>query len=89
MSCLPCHGPQGKGDGPASISLERNGARIRPGNLSDPRMWQQPDGALFWKITEGNTPMPAFGETLSEDQRWEIIDFVRTLAPPAVAATSK
>lgn len=75
-ACLPCHGPLGKGDGPAAASLER-----KPGNLSDPRMWQQTDGAIFWKISEGNSPMPAFQEAYSEAQRWDIVNYVRTLAP--------
>lgn len=85
-ACLPCHGPAGKGDGPAAVSLERNGAKIRPGNLSDPKMWQQADGAIFWKISEGNSPMPAFGEALTEEQRWQIINYVRTLAPRTMAS---
>jgi mono/diheme cytochrome c family protein len=78
---MPCHGPAGKGDGPAAATLERNGVRIRPGNLSDPKMWQQSDGAIFWKISEGKTPMPAWSQTLSEKQRWQIVNYVRTLAP--------
>ncbi len=74
--CLPCHGPSGRGDGPAAASLER-----KPGNLSDPKMWQQTDGAIFWKISEGNSPMPAFQEAFSDAQRWDIVNYVRTLAP--------
>ena len=79
--CMPCHGPAGKGDGSAAALLERNGAPIRPGNLSDPKLWQQSDGTLFWKISEGKTPMPAFQEAFSEEQRWQIVTYVRTLAP--------
>ena len=79
--CLPCHGPTGRGDGPAAISLDRNGVKVRPGNLSNPKMWQQSDGALFWKISEGKTPMPAFQEAFTEEQRWQIINYIRTLAP--------
>jgi len=79
--CLPCHGPTGRGDGPAAALLERNGKQIRPGNLSDPKLWQQSDGTIFWKISEGRTPMPAFQEAFSEEQRWQIVIYVRTLAP--------
>ena len=75
-ACLPCHGPSGRGDGPAAAALER-----KPGNLSEARMWQQADGAIFWKISEGNSPMPSFQETFSEAQRWDIVNYVRTLAP--------
>lgn len=81
MGCAPCHGPLGKGDGPAGSTLERNGVKIHPGNLSDPKMWEQTDGGIFWKLTEGRTPMPAWGETLSEEQRWTVINYIRTLAP--------
>ena len=79
--CLPCHGPSGKGDGPAAATLERNGVPIRPGNLSNAKLWEQTDGALFWKMSEGRSPMPAFQETFSETQRWQIVNYVRTLAP--------
>jgi mono/diheme cytochrome c family protein len=82
MACLPCHGPTGRGDGPAAATLERNGARVRPGNLSLPQMWQQSDGELFWKISEGRTPMPTWKDSLNEEQRWLIVNYVRTLAPP-------
>ena len=88
-ACLTCHGPTGKGDGPVAATLERNGTPVRPGNLSDPKLWQQSDGTLFWKISEGRTPMPAFQEALSEEQRWQIIIYVRTLAPKGETKTSK
>jgi mono/diheme cytochrome c family protein len=75
--CLSCHGPEGKGDGPNAANLEK-----RPGNLSDgERMGAQTDGALFWKITEGRKPMPTFEKLLTEEERWKVINFVRTLAP--------
>ena len=79
--CLPCHGAAGKGDGTAAALLERNGVPIRPGNLSDPKLWQQSDGTIFWKISEGRTPMPAFQEAFTEEQRWQIVNYVHTLAP--------
>ena len=83
VGCLPCHGPSGRGDGPAAASLER-----KPGNLSDPKMWQQSDGAIFWKMSEGNAPMPAFQEAFSEAQRWDIVNYVRTLAPKETNSTA-
>lgn len=74
--CLSCHGTTGKGDGPASKALEKN-----PGDLSKASMWEQTDGALFWKLTEGRKPMPSFEKNLSEEQRWQVINYTRTLAP--------
>ncbi len=74
--CLSCHGNAGKGDGPAAKDLEKN-----PGDLSKASMWDQTDGALFWKLTEGKKPMPSFEKNLSEEQRWQVINYIRTLAP--------
>jgi mono/diheme cytochrome c family protein len=80
--CLSCHGAKGLGDGPKAADLERH-----PGNLALPAMWDESDGALFWKISEGNAPMPATKTLLSEDERWHVINYVRTLAPPESVPT--
>jgi mono/diheme cytochrome c family protein len=74
--CNACHGPGGKGDGAAAASLEKP-----PGDLSKPTMWDQTDGALYYKITEGRKPMPSFEKLLTDEQRWQVINYVRTLAP--------
>ena len=83
QACLPCHGATGKGDGPSSATLERNGTRIRPGNLTAPKIRQETDGELFWKISEGNSPMPTWSQTLTEEQRWLVVNYIRTLGPGA------
>ena len=49
-------------------------------DLSDPKMWKQSDGSMFYKITEGREPMPP-AENLDEEQRWHLVNYVRTLAP--------
>ena len=74
--CYSCHGTTGKGDGPAAKDL-----KVSPGNLSDPKLWKQTDGALFWKISTGKKPMPSMEKTWTETQRWNCINYVRTLAP--------
>lgn len=74
--CLSCHGTTGKGDGPAAKDLKKS-----PGDLSNPKMWEQTDGALFWKITTGRTPMASYEKLLTEEQRWNVINYSRTLAP--------
>ena len=73
--CLSCHGPTGKGDGPQAHDLNP-----KPRDLSDPAIQGQTDGSMFWKITEGKKPMPTFANLISEDDRWNVINFVRTLA---------
>src|SRR5271165_6683707 len=38
----------------------------------------QSDGELFRKITEGRNQMPSFATTLSERQRWDVVNYLRT-----------
>ena len=73
--CLDCHGARGRGDGPSARDLD-----AIPPDLSDPAMWRQSDGALFYKITHGREPMPST-EEMSEEQRWHLVNYTRTLAP--------
>ena len=74
-NCLACHGAAGKGDGPASKDL-----KVKPKDLGDDVVVKQSDGALFWKLTEGRPPMPATDKTLTETERWQIINYIRTFA---------
>jgi mono/diheme cytochrome c family protein len=74
--CADCHGLKGRGDGPASIDLDP-----KPGDLSKPALREQPDGVLFWKISEGKKPMPPYKTKLTEEQRWQLINYLRTLGP--------
>jgi mono/diheme cytochrome c family protein len=73
-TCLMCHGKSGDADGPAVIELN-----IHPAKLSDPKLATESDGSLFWKITTGKKPMPAFGKRFSETDRWNLVNYVRTL----------
>lgn len=75
QQCVACHGTTGKGDGPAAIAL-----KTKPGDLSDPKMWQQTDGALFWKVSEGRESMPVYKKILSDAQRWNVVNYTRTFA---------
>ena len=71
--CLTCHGPSGRGDGPQAKDLEKN-----PGNLT--KLQGQSDGALFWKVSEGKKPMPTFSSKLTEQQRWDVVNYIQTLS---------
>ena len=72
--CVNCHGKTGLGDGPDATDLG-----IHPAKFSDPRMREESDGALFWKITHGKKPMPAYESRLSPTERWNVINYLRTL----------
>ncbi len=79
QQCAACHGPQGKGDGPAAKDLP---AKVR--DLADPLVADDTDGAIFWKLTEGRQPMPSYEKLMSEEERWNVINYLRllTLAEP-------
>ena len=74
-TCAMCHGKTGDADGPAVIELN-----IHPAKLSDPQLATESDGSLFWKITTGKKPMPAYGKRISETDRWNLVNYVRTLS---------
>jgi mono/diheme cytochrome c family protein len=74
-TCATCHGKAGDADGPAVIELN-----IHPAKLSDPKIATESDGSLFWKITTGKKPMPAYGKRLSETDRWNLVNYIRTLS---------
>jgi mono/diheme cytochrome c family protein len=75
QTCELCHGPKGHGDGPMSTSLTP-----KPADLASEHVQSQTDGALFWKIYSGRGMMPSTQSTLSDEQRWAVIDYIRTLA---------
>jgi len=72
--CVECHGKTGNGDGPDAAELG-----IHPAKLSNPAIQQQTDGELFWKITVGKKPMPKYGTRLSATDRWNVVNYLRTL----------
>ena len=77
-NCLACHGPTGKGDGPAGLTLNP-----RPADLSIHAVpGVHTDGQLFDWISNGfpNSAMPAFGAKLSDTDRWNLVNYIRTLA---------
>lgn len=73
--CIGCHGKAGNGDGPDAADLG-----IHPAKLSDPATRAQTDGELFWKVTVGKKPMPSYRSRLSPTDRWNVINYLRTLA---------
>ncbi len=74
LYCVACHGVKGKGDGIAAPGLSR-----RPADHTSDFVQKQTDGAIFWIITEGNNPMPTYKTTLTETQRWQVVNYIRTL----------
>lgn len=73
-NCSFCHGEQGKGDGPVGEVYVP-----RPANLTIARIRALTDGAIYERITNGFSTMPAFRKRLAPDERWTIIAYVRQL----------
>jgi mono/diheme cytochrome c family protein len=72
--CRPCHGPEGKGNGPLS-DPSRPAADLTAGLKAD----LLPDGVLFYKVWNGRRPMPAFKSELSRDDVWAVVEHIKTL----------
>lgn len=73
--CKSCHGAKGKGDGTKAEKID-----ISCGDFASAEAAKQTDGELFWKTTEGRKPMPSYKEKLSDNERWAVINYIRSLA---------
>jgi len=72
--CQSCHGKSGKGDGPKAAQL-----KTQPEDLGKGEIQKQPDGAFFYKTSEGREDMPSFKKKIADQEDiWAIINFVRT-----------
>ena len=78
-NCGFCHGDTGAGN-KATISSGR--LRRKPADLTNKeRMTAMTDGEVFWKISKGiQGIMPAGEKRMSEEERWHVVNYVRTLA---------
>lgn len=88
--CRSCHGEKGDGRGEKAAELS-----VAPGDFTDAQaMRRRTDGELYWQITRGRLPMPAFEDKLSDLERWQLVDYIRTFAdispasPPSGSLTS-
>jgi mono/diheme cytochrome c family protein len=80
INCVQCHGPNGEGNGIIGGALVN-----QPANLTSDAVQSKADGALFLTISngikgaEGQIHMPALNENLTVRDRWDVVNFVRTL----------
>lgn len=71
--CMPCHGPEGAGDGPVNAKL-----LIAPSVLTQ-RAQDLTDGYLYSMVRHGRGIMPAYGEGIRGENRWHVVNYVRQL----------
>lgn len=79
--CLVCHGPQGKGDGP--ISSAAGGPFFGVRSLVNDTIARRSDGYLYGVLVNGRVMgrglMPMYGDKVRGADRWDLVNYVRTL----------
>lgn len=71
--CKSCHGDPGKNNALPLVPP--------PPDVTSEKMLANSEGALHFKITTGRVAMPAFENTLTDDQRWKIVNFLKSYDP--------
>lgn len=75
INCQMCHGQAGEGTGPIAPFLAN-----RPANLTSEVVQSKSDGSMFLTITNGiEGKMPPLNENLLVSERWDVVNFLRTL----------
>jgi cytochrome c oxidase cbb3-type subunit 2 len=84
IGCPACHGEIGRGDGPSALTLTDDWSHpIRPADLT--KRWTFRGGPtredIYRTFTTGvnGTPMPSFAESLSDAERWQLVDYIASL----------
>lgn len=87
VECDKCHGKAGRGDGPSAMELKEDWTQgpIRPADWTAPwrfRGGNRPED-IFRTVRTGlnGTPMPTFAEDLTVEETWDVVNYVRSLAP--------
>jgi len=79
--CLVCHGETGRGDGP--ISSAAGGPFFGVRSVVTDTVARRPDGYLYGVIanaqTMGRALMPRYGDKVRGPDRWDLVNYVRTL----------
>jgi len=76
INCKQCHGDSGQGDGPIAAFLVNK----KPANLTSDAVQSKSDGALFLTVSNGVPgAMPALNENLTVRDRWDVVNYLRTL----------
>lgn len=77
-NCAACHGLNGGGQGPSAQGITTFPRQLWAWSKSD----SSSDGYLYWFITNGRNEMPPWGLVLSENERWDLINYIKSLKRP-------
>jgi cytochrome c oxidase cbb3-type subunit 2 len=74
--CLTCHGCAGNGLGSYAGTLT-----VTPADFKQEPFRSMPEDQWFWHVSEGvqGTVMPPWKESLTEEERWKVIRYVRDI----------
>ena len=76
INCQMCHGLTGQGNGQIAPFL----INFKPANLTAEVVQSKSDGSIFLTISNGlEGRMPALNENLTVSERWDVVNYVRTL----------
>ena len=79
LNCVMCHGETGEGNGTVASLLAN-----KPASLAGIVTQSKTDGILFATLTNGvEGKMPPMVENLTVRDRWDVINYIRTLEAPA------
>ncbi len=81
ISCAPCHGDAGYGDGLVARRAEelQEGTWTPPSSLHTELVRSRAPGHVYGTITNGIRNMPAYGRQIGVEDRWAIVAYVRAL----------
>jgi len=77
VHCALCHGLQGLGNGPLAEHFQRI-----PVDLAGSAAVNEFDGSVYLVILQGFGQMPSLSENLTIRERWDVVNYVRTLTEP-------
>lgn len=87
LLCATCHGDGGMGDGPAGANLDPPAAPVAHTSQ------MLGDAYLYWRIHDGGvnfqTAMPGWKDTLTPEQTWDVINYIRALGSGEIEPQSQ
>ena len=73
-TCAACHGKTGLGDGPKAKSL-----KTTPTDFLKAESQNQTDGDHFYKTKTGRGDMPKYEGKMTDDDIWNVVNYIRSL----------